>query len=44
MSKVITPKNAHLHPLRDMCVQYENNPENVFLRYRQETVLSSALN
>ena len=23
-------QKAHLHPLRDMCVQYENNPANAF--------------
>ena len=24
------PKKPHLHPLRDVCVQYENNPANGF--------------
>ena len=26
--KVQNPQKAHLHPLRDVCVQYENNPAN----------------
>ena len=24
------PQKAHLHPLRDVCMQYENNPANTF--------------
>ena len=34
---IIIPKKAQLHPLRDVCVQYENNPANAFPRYRPET-------
>ena len=33
------PQKAHLHPLRDVCVQYENNEAKRFVRYRPETEL-----
>ena len=29
-SKVLNPQKAHLHPLRDVCMQYENSPANAF--------------
>ena len=28
--KGYNPQKAHLHPLRDVCMQYENNPANGF--------------
>ena len=38
------PPKAHLHPLRDVCVQYENNPANASWDIIRKLNLSSAIN
>ena len=38
------PQKAHLHPLRDVCVQYENNPANALWDIVRKLNLSSAIN
>ena len=38
------PRKAHLHPLRDVCVQYENNPANALRDIIRKLNLTSAIN
>ena len=35
---------AHLHPLRDVCIRYENNPANVLLDIVRKLNLSFDIN
>ena len=42
-AKFIAPKNAHLHALWDVFVQYENNPANTFQDIVGTLNLSSVL-
>ena len=37
-------QKAHLHTLRDMCMQYENDQANAFWDIIQKLNLSSAIN
>ena len=39
-----TPQKAHLHPLRDLCVQYENNPGNALRDIVRKLNLLAAIN
>ena len=38
------PQKAHLHPLRDVCMQYKNNLKNAFGDFVRKPNLSSAIN
>ena len=42
-AKVITPTKAHLDPLRDESVQYDNNPEKTFRDTVWQMNLSSVI-
>ena len=42
MSKVVAPKKAYLHPVRDVCVQYQNNAANALRDIVRKLNLSSA--
>ena len=40
----MTTKKAHLNSLKDVCVQYENNPVNAFRDIVRKLNLSSTIN
>ena len=44
LGQISQPQKAHVHPLRDMCMQYENDQANAFWDIIQKLNLSSAIN